>query len=252
MANIVLDYATTTTLTFYLDNLDTNWQSGNRTAFWYLSYGIMPTQDRYDQLRSETITDGASRSNGVTFTGLEPEKTYGVYCVVCRGLSEPIPGAEFQFAAVTDAESIIIPKWNWNASNGIANKTATQNAYNAVRYKGATTNFSHEVWNDIVEKVQHIMDNAFWNDYWDSTYGHYSAIKMMNPNETLTASMFNAVRHNLERAGVEKLGLDMIPSTYGDIDADGKIPHPVNSGFIVFGHYFTTLTDYMNACIDNL
>ena len=148
-----------------------------------------------------------------------------------------------------------IPKWNWGASNGSASVVQTMAAANAVRNKESTKNFSHLVWNDMVDKVKVICDKAV--GWWDSasyglSYESTKAIANSDGEFVLTADMFNTLRNNLEIAGI-KLGVGDIPETTDHDNApSGTIPQPVNSGDKVFGHYFLTLTDYMNSCIDKL
>lgn len=147
-----------------------------------------------------------------------------------------------------------IVSWSWTESNGSnANARETENAYIAVTSQGYTTNFSHNVWNDMVDKVDTIRSKAGIG--WDTYYGTVSEAKSFansNGEFELTAKMFNSLRNNLELAGI-KIGLEQITdATDADKAASGTIPHPVASGNKVFGHYFTTLTDYMNDCIYNL
>lgn len=153
---------------------------------------------------------------------------------------------------IVPPKSDYIDKWDWEASNGSANATVTSAAYDAVLYKKSTKNFSHLVWNDMVDKVKAICDEAV--GWWDSasyglSYANTKAVANANGEYVLTANMFNTLRNNLEIAGIsEKVGLSKIPTG----TSSGKIPHPVITGDTVYGHYFITLTDYMNSCIDKL
>lgn len=149
-----------------------------------------------------------------------------------------------------------IKKWSWSASNGNAYASETSAAYKAVQNKQSTKNFSHLVWNDMVDKTKAICDKAV--GWWDSEsygldYANTKAKVNSNGEYELTAEMFNSLRNNLEIAGYHKLGLAKIPATTNHDNApNGTIPHPVVSGKTVFGHYFITLADYMNSCIDKL
>ena len=148
-----------------------------------------------------------------------------------------------------------INKWSWSASNGIAYASETAAAYKAITGSGLernTKNFNRYVWKDMVDKVKEIR-----NDEWDTTYASFDTTRnrvASNGDFELTATMFNSLRNNLELAGTStKVGLTQIPSTTNHNNApNGTIPHPVESGKTVFGHYFITLTDYMNSCIDKL
>ena len=150
-------------------------------------------------------------------------------------------------------EEPTIDEWDWYSSNGSATASQTSKAHTAVTSKGYTTNFSYKVWNDMVDKVKEICDEAV--GWWDTGYATYTNTKMSGSNEQLTAKMFNSLRNNLENAGANFLSIGKISDGY----TSGKIPHPVysfddntvtnESLKIVYGHYFTTLTDYMNDCI---
>lgn len=129
-------------------------------------------------------------------------------------------------------------KWSWNASNGSASATQTSNAYNAIVNRKATTNFSHIVWNDMVDKVKELTENS--SGYWDTSYASYANTKMNSSPYKLTATIFNSLRNNLEVVG------DSLSLGYRtDI---GK----VEPGERVKGDYFLTLAGYINACIDKL
>ena len=168
----------------------------------------------------------------------------------CNGRVSAVLSIEF----IADDDSI--PKWDWYSSNGDNTIAASQtiSAYNAINGTGTgrnTKNFSHLVWDDMVDKVKAICDEAV--GWWDSasyglSYANTKAIVNANGEYVLTSNMFNSLRNNLEIAGYQKLGLSKIPTGI----SSGTIPHPVNSGDTVYGHYFITLTDYMNSCIDKL
>lgn len=154
-------------------------------------------------------------------------------------------------------DSTSVEKWDWYSSNGTASVEQTKSAYKAItKVSGYTVNnFSHKVWNDMVEKVHEIRCAKNMND-WDDNYATKEKTKMTASKQTLTAVMFNSLRNNLELVGLN-LGLSKIT----DGCTKGCIPHPVYSKDdktveielqTVYGHYFTTLTDYMNDCIDML
>ena len=144
-----------------------------------------------------------------------------------------------------------IAKWSWTSSNGSASKEETVDAYNAVKNQQPTKNFSHDVWNDMVDKVKKLTERN--PGYWlDTPYGNYNDTRMNAEPYYLTADKFNSLRNNLENVGL-KLELDGIPeATDADNASEGTIPQPVESGNYVFGHYFLTLAQYINACIDKL
>ena len=133
-----------------------------------------------------------------------------------------------------------VEKWSWSASNGTASATDTSAAYNAVKNKQSTKNFSHLVWNDMVDKVYKVIKAYSSSAGWDSSYASYENTKMNSAPYYLTAVKFNSLRNNIEIVGGWlKLGYRT------DI---GK----VESGDYVYGEYFLTLADYINDCIDKL
>ena len=144
-----------------------------------------------------------------------------------------------------------IAKWDWNIVNGsFADEYQAYAAHQALLTKGYTTDFSYRVWVDLVDKVVEIQDEMGYS--WDTTYGRYMQTTMSPSDTELTAKRFNALRNNLELVGIS-LGLYQIPNTTNHDEApEGTIPHPVESGKPVFAHYFFTLTDYINDCIDRL
>ena len=139
-----------------------------------------------------------------------------------------------------------IPKWDWYSSD------KTLAAYNAINNKGSTKNFSHDVWDAMVDKVKAICDEVV--GWWDSasyglSYANTKAKLNSNGEYVLTSQMFNTLRNNLEIAGTSTMvNLSKIPT--GTLS--GQIPHPVNTGDKVYGHYFITLANYINSCIDKL
>lgn len=134
-----------------------------------------------------------------------------------------------------------VDKWSWSTSNGSATATQTSNAYDAVKNKKATTNFSHLVWNDMVDKVNEVIKAYSSGKTWDSTYATYANTKMSSTPYYLTAVKFNSLRNNIEIVG----------NTYLNIGYKTGI-EKVEAGDYVKGSYFITLADYINDCIDNL
>lgn len=133
-----------------------------------------------------------------------------------------------------------ISKWSWTSSNGSANASLTSAAYDAVYYKQDTKNFSHLVWNDMVKKVNDVIEAYSSNADWDSSYATYNDTKMNSTPYYLTAVIFNSIINNIEIVG-NYLNLGY----HTDI---GK----VDPGDYVYGEYFLTLAEYINDCIDKL
>ncbi len=166
---------------------------------------------------------------------VETNRTYYIWVRELSGLS--VSTDILLSVSIIPLSTPSIDHWTWKKTNGKATDQQTQDAYTAIKNNGFTRNFSYLVWNDMVDKVNDII-KAFgrvW-DYGD--YGTYSETKMKGPNEILTSRKFNALRNNIEIIGLYEAEL-------GATTGIGK----VEKDYIVYGHYFTTLTQYMIDCI---
>ena len=235
MASISVGTKTINSVEVYLSGLDTSWENGTRTVYWYLgsANGGIPTANSYFKTKSATISDGVSSGGNVTFSGLQSGTQYGVYCEVYHN-SELLTSKQ-GYVTTNTGSSVIIPTWYWYRSNGSASATQTEAALNAIQNKRSTLNFSHLVWNDIVNKAKAISNLAV--GWWDSDYATYSDTLMTTEPYELTADMFNSLRNNLEIIA-QYVGM-------GYKTGIGK----VSPGDKVYGDYFDTLTEYMNDCI---
>lgn len=199
---ISIQSTSTTSVTLFLTGLDTSWTNGTRTVNWYLgsANGGTPTENAYYKHKTTSLADGVSSGGQVTFTGLEPDTDYGVYCAVYHGSTFL---KSWQGYVSTDKENsgggggaiTSVAAWAWNISNGSASKEQTIKAYNATSVKGAVSDFSHLVWNDMVDKCKEILDAI--NSSWDSRYSSYTNTKMTSSDKVLTASRFNSLRYNI-------------------------------------------------------
>ena len=184
------------------------------------------------------IADDSS-NGGVNFK-ISCDVTAGTYYVWVRACYPDELGATSLHINVSEiSESVGIDKWDWFSSNGSAEAYETEDAYNAVYYRQPTTNFSHKVWNDMVEKVYEI---AFAKTkWWDEDYASVYDTKFHTKPYELTAVMFNSLRNNIELTGnrSDVLGYKTGIGT-------------VILGDEVDGEYFLTLAEYINDCIDNL
>jgi hypothetical protein len=194
-------------------------------------------------------TDYFKYSNGFANNSFSCEVTTNQVYFVWLSNNEP--------SSVTTTLQIsapIVPSavthWDWEISNGSASAYETEDAFYAVRDRDYTNKFSHNVWNDLVNKVKDVLAEKGME--WDYTWDSYENTRMTISPYELTAKMFNSLRNNIELVGVE-VGIGKITnSTTPDEAEDGTIPHPVKKDNIVFGHYFLTLADYINDCIDKL
>lgn len=151
----------------------------------------------------------------------------------------------------SDWLDIVIPgtssrpsNWSWTTSNGDASDTETRNAGYAVNKRSGyyVKDFSYFVWNDLVKKVGEFlkykkMDDTAINETKygfpsTTTYSQMLPYAEMNNTESdgkvLTAKRFNIVKYCI-----------------GSMESTG-IPDQ-SKGNIVYGHYFTTLTDKLNS-----
>lgn len=143
---------------------------------------------------------------------------------------------KWTFTKISD--TVTTSKWSWSASNGSANAAQTQLAYNAIIGKGAISNFSYLVWNDLCNKVQECITRA--GSSWLTTCGLNGAAtpthadaKMSATDKTLTAARFNAVRGNIN----SRVSTGVSPVVAGDM---------------VLGSYFTNCTTALNTWIGTL
>ena len=115
------------------------------------------------------------------------------------------------------------------SSNGDASSSQTKSAYNAVTSKGETSDFSYKVWNDLVNKVNEVQKEK--GKSWSNEYATYSNTLMSSSSTTLTANRFNSLRYNIGK--YHSTGIS-----------------EVNTGDIVYGSYFITLTNKLNEWIN--
>lgn len=90
------------------------------------------------------------------------------------------------------------PLWTWEGSNGNATADQTRDAFDAVSNRGETAEFSHTVWNDLVDTLDTLLTAV--GQSWDNKYTDASGAKVHEANGILTAKQFNSVRFNIENA----------------------------------------------------
>ena len=215
MAYVDIRSVTETSIGVRVAGLDTAYASADRVCEWYLN-------GRYKG--SRTLGAKASTGGSFTFSGLEPGTTYDILASITA------PGwtivVELEESATTDEASI--EPWSWYSSNGSASTAETRDAYNAVVNRGSIKRFSYLVWNDMVDKVYEILSAKGLS--WNSNFASYAATKMTSSNKRVTAARFNSLRYNI---GIHySTGINT-----------------VSRGDPIYGSYFITLTDCMNAWI---
>lgn len=131
---------------------------------------------------------------------------------------------------VTITSTPSVSKWSWSASNGNASAIQTYNAYEVLHGTiEASGNFSHLVWNDIVDKAYETITAAGYS--WRGSISRDNC--KLSSGSILSASVYNSV----------KASIDYVRST----GITNK-----SSGDIIYGTYIETLTDTINKIINNL
>lgn len=181
------------------------------------------------QVSSFTFTEvpSSGTTKWMTKTGLKPGTRYSVSIEV----EDLVTGWSNSWSTKVTTDKIVVAAWDWNASNGDASAALTKAAKYAVDHKGSLSDFSYKVWNDMCKKVLDIENAAGLK--WNPKYAEYLDTKMSSTDKVLTADRFNSLRYNIGRS--YSTGID-----------------EVNSGWPVLGSYFVTLTDCMNAWINQL
>lgn len=172
-----------------------------------------------------------SEETSYTFEGLEPD----TYYIGVISWSDSTTGLGY-FNESPLIKTHFIDSWGWGQSNGSATESATEAAREALRNNGATTDFSHKVWNDMVNKIQEI--NDYFSYEWDSFYLSYEDTIMdtrVTSDRILTANRFNSLVYNIAL---------LLPA--GD---ELRVSY-VAQGQIVEGTFFINLARNINDCID--
>ena len=199
----------------------------------YDSYGYLSTTTGFNATYgrpSSYIASDDDSGSGANFSFTYDVTAGTTYYVWVRLYSVTDTGS---VTAYVDPPAGIAP-WDWFTSNGAASAAQTEAAYNAVNGKGLVTDFNYLVWNDLVDKIYEAA--SFVGDGWDTqsnAFTTYASTKMSTSDKVLTAKRFNAVRWNI--------GLHYSTGL--------KDVYP---GDTVYGSYFITLADCLNAWIDSI
>ena len=182
MAYIGTVSTTMSSIKVKLYGLDTNYAGSDRVCTWYLN-----------GRRNGTSTLGAKVSSGgtYTFTGLSPGTEYEI------DVSITAPGwtITVELSTTESTDAVSVEPWSWSGSNGSASASQTRRAYSAICNNGSLGNFSYLVWNDMVDKVQEILDAN--GESWLTRYASYYGTRMSASDKTLTAKRFNSLRYNI-------------------------------------------------------
>ena len=171
------------------------------------------------------VVSGTTNNLSYTFTGLNAKTSY---VLNYRGANDFGEGPYMPSGIEVTTLGEVIP-WDWMKQNVNASAALTQRAYEAISHNGPTTNFSYEVWNDIVDKAEEVVKAR--NEDWVETYGTAKDAKVDPSDKTITAKKFNAVWWNMAQ---------FVPT---------GILEKKNPGDIIEGNFFEKLTDAINASI---
>ena len=211
---------TTDSISARLVGINTDYPNNKKRVTFYVAR---------NQVSSFTFTEvpASGTTKWMTKTGLKPGTRYSVSIEV----EDLVTGWSNSWSTRVTTDKIVVAAWNWNASNGDASAALTKAAKYAVDHKGSLSDFSYKVWNDMCKKVLDIENAAGLQ--WNPKYAEYLDTKMSSTDKVLTADRFNSLRYNIGRS--YSTGID-----------------EVKSGWPVLGSYFVTLTDCMNAWINEL
>lgn len=164
-----------------------------------------------------------------TVTGLAPNTSYTVNAAGVIGtVSDQWAGAQ-----TFTTKAIGVTPWSWTASNGSATAEQTRNAYAILQGTRSADDFSHLVWNDLVDKVEEM--RTALGGIWDTVGGQYltaSACKAA-AGDTLRAAAYNSLKVNV-----------------GSIQSTGI--QDVAPGDEITGYHITHVVDVLNQIIGGL
>lgn len=195
--------------------------------------------DGTSYLVESTTAGGADSDFEMTVSGLKPGTFYSWEATL--GYVEQ---GEIEWTKVTDSGSfyteettVPIDYWSWESSNGSATNLQTRTAYNILRGTQPADNFSHNVWNDLVDKVMELR-TARHDGTWDRRGGLYlyQYECYVLSGDTLSAAIYNSVKYNASS----------IPGGVGSGIAD------VDAGDELTGYHIIRLAQTINENIDAL
>ena len=178
-----------------------------------------------------TMTAGQTRSFTATITGLSSGTRYTVTAQLNSTEMSGIVSTSTE--VYTQASPTQVDPWTWTGSNGQATATQTRNAYAILQGTREPNDFSHYVWNDLVDKVSE-MRRAKGHS-WTTNGGELlseDACKVY-AGDTMSALQYNSIKTNI-----------------GSILSTG-IPD-VSAGDEITGYMIVHLTDVLNQIIAGL
>lgn len=185
------------------------------------------TDNPSDVTFDEIVTTTAAFTR--TVTGLAPNTSYTVNAAGVIGTVSD----QWATAQTFKTKGLGVTPWSWTDSNGMATAGQTQAAYAILQGTRPADDFSHMVWNDLVDKVEEM--RAALGGVWDTVGGKYltaSACKAA-AGDTLRAAAYNSLKVNV-----------------GNIQSTGI--QDVSPGDEITGYHITRVVDVLNSIIGGL
>lgn len=181
------------------------------------------TDDVDDRTVTTSFVTATSSTVTKTFGGLTPSTSYTANVNVDNSWL-----GSTSFVTNSEEKPIDVEPWDWFASS------ERTNFYN-VMYGNLPANseyLSHNVWNDLVDKVNELMAATEATTYgWNEVYATLSGT-YVSAGENLSAVKFNSLRNNLHF--VRDTGISK-----------------VSAGDPILPSYFITITETINSVIEN-
>lgn len=108
----------------------------------------------------------------------------------------PLTNHNFSVSFTTDPA---VGKWSWEVTNGDASDEQTQIAYQILMGEIPADDFSHLVWNDLINMVSDLrVANGL--DSWDTDDNYYlsKSACLVEAGDTLSAAIYNSLLYNVE------------------------------------------------------
>lgn len=190
--------------------LDSSYTVHDRVCTWYVN-----------NVQRATVSLGG----GTTYGGSTTLTSLNGACKIRCEITAP---------SWTFTVDVSLVTWSWAISNGTATHTQLQSAYSALSSKGKLSDFSYEVWNDMVIKTNDLMQ--YLNFAWISSTASYSNTLMSSGDKQLTAVRYNSL--------VAQINYLIYYSNTG-----ASTLSTVGKGDTVYGSLFSTLVTRINQCI---
>lgn len=179
-----------------------------------------------------TMSANSDKTVTLTVTGLSADTQYEVIAFLRTTAMDPSPVAESQSLGVW-TEQLPVEPWTWTGSNGQATATQTRNAYSILQGTRLPNDFSHYVWNDLVDKISETRRAKGYS--WTTDGGRLlseDACKVY-AGDTMSALQYNSIKTNIG---------SLLSTGIPDVSAGDKIT----------GYMIVHLTDVLNQIIAGL